>query len=157
MEEIKKQIFTHPPSTTAFEPVIDASYSLSYVCLLIPRFQSHMLSGDLVQYLYIWMQQISVSYGWKLEFVDVQPQYMQWLITVPVTTPPSQIMRLVRQHTSQKIFEDFPRFKNQNLAKDFWAPGYLMLVGKQLPSSKMIKEFIQTTRQKQAGGLFPVE
>ncbi len=157
MEEIKKQIFTHPPSTTAFEPVIDASYSLSYVCLLIPRFQSHMLSGDLVQYLYIWMQQISVSYGWKLEFVDVQPQYMQWLITVPVTTPPSQIMRLVRQHTSQKIFEDFPRFKNQNLAKDFWAPGYLMLVGKQLPSSKMIKEFIQTTRQKQAGGLFPME
>lgn len=110
-----------------------------------------------MQYLYIWMQQISVSYGWKLEFVDVQPQYMQWLITVPVTTPPSQIMRLVRQHTSQKIFEDFPRFKNQNLAKDFWAPGYLMLVGKQLPSSKMIKEFIQTTRQKQAGGLFPME
>lgn len=153
MEEIRKYLFNETSKTeVVFEPVADNPYNLSYVCLLIPRFQSHYLKGDLAQILYSWMQQISVSFGWQLEYIDVQPEYMQWLINVPVTTSPAQFMRLIRQHTSEKIFEDFPKFKKQNLARDFWAPGYLVIIGKQLHSPKMIEEFIKLTRQKQAGG-----
>lgn len=158
MEEIRKKIFNEESKTEAvFTSVADNPYSLSYTCLLIPRFQSHYLTGDLTQYLYVWMQQIGVSFGWQLENIDIQPEYMQWTIYVPVTTPPALFMRLIRRHTSEKIFEDFPRFSKENLSKDFWAPGYLVLVGKQLHPLKIIMEFIKLTRQKQAGGSFSHE
>jgi hypothetical protein len=58
-------------------------------------------------------------------------------------------MRMVRQHTSEKIFEDFPRFKNDNPSGDFWAPGYLIMGGSQPAPAQMIKDFIIQTRQRQ--------
>lgn len=137
-----------------FEPVPDNSYNLSYACLLIPRFQNHYLTGDLAEYVYTWMQQICISFGWRLEYIDIQPEYMQWLLNVPFSVSPAQIIRIVRQQTSKKIFDDFPKFKNQNTGKDFWAPGHLVIVGKQLHLPQMIHEFIHLTRQQQAAGSF---
>jgi REP element-mobilizing transposase RayT len=132
-----------------FEPVSDHPYNLSYACLLIPRFISHHLVGDVVEYIYEWMQQICISYGWQLEYIDVQPEHMQWIINVPAAISPAHFIRLTRELTSNRIFAHFPRYKKQNLGKDFWAPGHLVIVGKQPHSPEMIQEFIRLTRQQQ--------
>jgi REP element-mobilizing transposase RayT len=131
------------------EPVSPRPYDLSYVCLLIPRFDSHYLVGDIVEHLYRRMQQICVSFGWRLDFVTVRPEYLQWILRVPATTPPSQFMRTIRQQTSHCIFENFPRMKRENLSKDFWAPGYLVIVGTRPHPPEMIREYIRLTRQQQ--------
>lgn len=148
-EERLRSADTQKPPRQLFEPVSDHPYHLSYACLLIPRFISHNLVGDVVEYLYEWMQQICISYDWQLEYVDVQPEHMQWIINVPAAISPAHFIRVTREHTSNKIFEEFPRFKKQNLGKDFWAPGYLVIVGKQPHAPEMIKEFIRLTRQQQ--------
>lgn len=58
-------------------------------------------------------------------------------------------MRIICQRTSEKIFEEFPRFKKENPSGDFWAPGYLIMGGTQPAPAQMIKDFIQQTRQRQ--------
>jgi REP element-mobilizing transposase RayT len=131
------------------EPVSPHPYDLSYACLLIPRFSSHHLVGDIADNLYKWLHQICLSFAWKLEYTTVRPDYFQWIMSVPATTPPSSFMQTIRHHTSQQIFEDFPRLKRENLSKDFWAPGYLVLVGTLPHSPDMIREFIRLTRQQQ--------
>jgi len=132
-----------------FEPVTDQPYNLSYACLLIPRFISHNLTGDVVVNLHEWMQMICISYGWQLDYVDVQPEHMQWILNVPAAISPAHFIRVTRVHTSDKIFSNFPRYKKQNLGRDFWAPGHLVIVGRQPHSPEMIKEFIRLTRQQQ--------
>lgn len=132
-----------------FEPLSPDPYNLTYACLLIPRFNTHQLRGDLADSLYDQMRRICVSYGWRLELIGVQPAYLQWVMTVPAATSPSTFMRTIRLLTSQQIFDDFPRIKRENLAKDFWAPGYLVLVSTQPHSPEMIAEFIRLTRQQQ--------
>lgn len=139
------QITTHQ----VFEPVSDQPYNLSYACLLIPRFISHRMEGDIVEYLHMWMEQICISYSWQLEFIDVQPEHLQWILNVPAAIAPAHFMRLTRELTSNRIFVNFPKFKKQNLGKDFWAPGHLVIVGKQPHSPEMIQEFIRLTRQQQ--------
>lgn len=140
--------------STVFEPADDNKYNLSYACLLIPRFDNHYLAGDVVEYLYSWMQQICISYGWKLDCINIQSDYMQWVASVAVTIAPAQIIRAVRQHTSEYIFNDFPKYKKQNVGNDFWASAHLVVVGKQLHTLKIIRDFISLTRQQQAAGAF---
>jgi hypothetical protein len=58
-------------------------------------------------------------------------------------------MRITRQRISEKIFEEFPRFKKENPSGDFWAPGYLIMGGLQPVPAQVIKDFIQQTRRRQ--------
>ncbi len=125
---------------------------LAYCCILIPRFINHHLTGDICDYLPEWMRNICLSYGWRLDGIIVRPGYMQWLMTVPPTANPAQFMRLSRQHTSRRIFEEFPRFKQQNISNDFWAPGYFVAASNQLQSQDVISNFIAVTRRQQ--GIF---
>jgi REP element-mobilizing transposase RayT len=138
-----------------FEPVAKYPYDLSYACLMIPRFAAHSLSGDLVVDLYNWLQYACISFGWRLESANVQPGYLQWMLSVPPAVPPAHIIRVIRQYTSKRIFEEYPRFKKENISGDFWAPGHLVIVGRRPHTPEMISEFIRLTRQQQGMQFIP--
>ena len=131
------------------EPVSPESYDLSYTCLLIPRFPSHILRGDLANNLPKWLGQICVSYSWRLGFTNVNPEYLQWSIRVSPSVPPGYIMHLSRNETSTSIFEHHPRFKKENLSRDFWAPGYLVILGSRPHPPQMVEQYIRLTRRQQ--------
>lgn len=131
------------------EPVSASVYNLTYACLLVPRFAQHHLTGDLAERLSEWMPEICIAFGWRLEFISVRPDYLHWLANVPPAASPSYLMRVIRQRISEKIFEEFPRFKKENPSGDFWAPGYLIMGGTQPASAQVIKDFIQQTRLRQ--------
>jgi REP element-mobilizing transposase RayT len=122
---------------------------LSYVCLLIPRFSDHHLIGDITEDLVEWMKQICISYGWRLDAISLRPGYLQWVMIVPLNANPAQFMRIIRQHTSQKIFDDYPRFRRQNVSGQFWAPGNFVAAGSQLQTPETINKFILQTRKHQ--------
>jgi REP element-mobilizing transposase RayT len=132
-----------------FEPISTDPYELSYACLLIPRFSTHHLTGDLENDLYTWMAHIFISFGWKLDFLSVRPDYLQWIIRVPPSASTAIFMNIIRQQTSRDILENFPRFKKEVRSNDFWAPGYLVIVSISPHPPKMIKDFIKYTRQQQ--------
>jgi len=132
-----------------FETVRESSYDLSFTCLLIPRFPGHQLIGDVVLGLQDRMMQICIAYSWRLEYVSVQSDYMEWIISVTPSTSTKRMMNLIRKQTSKYIFEEFPRFSHINPAGDFWAPGYLINIGSQNHSQSVIKQFNQETRREQ--------
>jgi len=129
------------------EPQI--SYELSYSCLLIPRFPDHYLAGDITEDLPNWVRQICISYSWRLDEIMIRPGHLQWVMTVPLTVNPAQFMRIIRQLSSQKIFEYYPRYSRKNLSGQFWSPGFLVVPGKQLQSMEVISNFILQTRKQQ--------
>jgi REP element-mobilizing transposase RayT len=131
------------------EPVSPNPYDLAYACLLIPRFETHLLKGDLVGRLPAWLQQICVSHAWRLDFAKIRPEYLQWILRVPPSVPPAFIIRAVSKHTSTQIFEDFPRFKRENLSNDFWARNYLVTSGTNPHPRELIDKFIKVTRRAQ--------
>jgi REP element-mobilizing transposase RayT len=132
-----------------FEPISQQPYIISYVCVMIPRFPSHVLAGDVVDRLFEWMEQIAISYSWKLEWLDIQNGHMQWLLSVPVAVPPGHFLRIIRHHTSARIFAEFPRYKKENLSNDFWAPGQMIMVGKRPHPQQKIDDFTRLTRLQQ--------
>jgi REP element-mobilizing transposase RayT/DNA-binding response OmpR family regulator len=131
------------------EPISPAMYNLTYTCVLLPRFPQHHLTGDLTTKLSEWITQLCIAFGWRMEHISIRPDYLHWMVNVPPTTSPGYIIRIVRQHTSRRIFLDFSRMEEENPSGDFWAPGYLIISGDQQPPPKLIKNFIQQTRERQ--------
>jgi REP element-mobilizing transposase RayT len=131
------------------EPVSAGMYHLNYACLLVPRFSSHYMTGDLADRLGEWFPNICVAFGWRLEFMAVRPEYLQWVVSVPPNTSPGYLMRIMRQQTSEKIFAEFPRIKKENPSGDFWAPGYLIMGGSQPHPQQLVKDYIKQTRDRQ--------
>lgn len=146
---------TRPSPTTeaarrvTLEPVTAGLYHLTYACLLVPRFSSHYLTGDLADRISEWLPTICVAFGWRLEFLAVRPEYLQWVANVQPNTSPGYLMRIMRLQTSEKIFAEFPRLKKENPSGDFWAPGYLIMGGTQPHPPQLVRDYIKQTRERQ--------
>lgn len=147
LEEKRQEASVMPVEDLASIPQV--SSDLSFACILVPRFSDHYLMGDIVDYLTDWMKQVCVSYGWRLTMLSIRPGYMQWVMQVPLNVNPARFMRLIRQFTSEKIFEDFPRFKSRNVSGEFWAPGNFVAPGNQLQTPEQVNELILQTRRYQ--------
>ena len=131
------------------EPITAGLYHLTYACLLVPRFSAHYLTGDLSDKIGIWLPNVCIAFGWRLEYLSVRPEYLQWVVNVQPNTSPGYLMRIMRQQTSEKIFADFGRFKKDNPSGDFWAPGYLIMGGSQPHPQQLVRDYIHQTRQRQ--------
>jgi REP element-mobilizing transposase RayT len=135
------------------EPASPAMANLAYACLLVPRFDTHHLIGDAADRLNSWVPQVCIAFGWRLEYIAVRPDYLQWVLRVPPSTAPGYIMRIIRQQTSEKLFADFPRYAKDNPSKDFWAPGYLIMGSSEPHPQKLVRDFIRSTRERQGLGI----
>lgn len=131
------------------EPVSPALYNLTYACILLPRFPEHHLTGPLATHLSEWVTQLCLAFGWRLEHLSLRPDYLQWIVNLPPTTSPGYLMRIIRQHTSRRLFVQLPRYEEDNPSGDFWAPGYFILSSNQPPPADLITDFIHQTRKRQ--------
>jgi REP element-mobilizing transposase RayT len=152
--ENNQDVTRESPTTDAarklvVEPATAGLYHLTYACLLIPRFSSHYITGDLADQVSKWLPNICIAFGWRLEFLAVRPEYLQWVVNVQPNTSPGYLMRIMRQQTSEKIFSEFNRFKKENPSGDFWAPGYLIMGGSQPHPAQLVRDYIRQTRQRQ--------
>ena len=136
-------------ASIVLEPISAGVYHLSYACLLLPRFATHFLTGDMADRLSEWIPIICVAFGWRLEHLAVRPEYLQWVVNVPPATSPGYVMRVIRQQLSDKVFSAFPRLKRDNPSGDFWAPGYLIMGGSQPHPPQLVKDYIRQIRQRQ--------
>ena len=149
LDETRPHSITEVAGRVMLEPISPGLYNLTYACLLVPRFSSHYLTGDMSDRLSEWIPQICIAFGWRLEYMAVRPEYVQWVLNVPPATSPGYLMRIIRQQTSEKIFTEFPRLKKENPSGDFWAPGYLIMGGTQPHPPQLVKDYIKQTRTRQ--------
>jgi len=149
LDETRPHSITEVAGRAVLEPISPGLYNLTYACLLVPRFSNHYLTGDVADRLSEWLPQICIAFGWRLEYLAVRPEYIQWVLNVPPATSPGYLMRVVRQQTSEKIFAEFTRMKKENPSGDFWAPGYLIMGGTQPHPPQLVKDYIKQTRSRQ--------
>jgi REP element-mobilizing transposase RayT/CheY-like chemotaxis protein len=149
LDETRPHSITEVAGRVMLEPISPGLYNLTYACLLVPRFSSHYLTGDMADRISEWLPQICIAFGWRLEYLAVRPEYVQWVLNVPPATSPGYLMRIIRQQTSEKIFIEFSRLKKENPSGDFWAPGYLIMGGTQPHPPQLVKDYIKQTRTRQ--------
>jgi len=131
------------------EATMPVFVQISFTCILIPANPYHHLVGELAKNLNRSLPQICLGLGWQLQAMDVEPERLLWAVEVTPTVSPGHIIRMVRMHTSKQIFSQFPDLLEENMAGDFWAPGYLVISGSQPPTEQLVRDFISQTRRRQ--------
>lgn len=121
---------------------------LNFACLLIPRIRTYFIKSDLARYIYEEIPSIFLAYGWRLDALIIDRQYMQWIAMIPSTIAPSNHINIVRKESTKMILGNFTRLSKDGLITDFWAPGFLLESGKLPISDRDISEFIQSNRQQ---------
>ena len=121
---------------------------LDYSCVMIPRFRHHDLAGDIDQEIKVWTQNICIAYGCRLEAIDVQLDYLHWIMAIPLSKSIDSCVRILRKKTSEKVFESYPRLRLFD-APLFWALEYSIAQGKTPHSKEQIKDFILQVRKNQ--------
>jgi REP element-mobilizing transposase RayT/DNA-binding response OmpR family regulator len=124
------------------------SFDLHYAYAMIPRLPSHKLDGDLADKLAHWLPQLCLAFGWRLEHLNVQPDFLQWMVSMRPDASPDSVVHTLEQHLSDRIFEEFPRLRMENPSGKFWAPGFLIVSGGQ-PDAELMAQYIQQTRRRQ--------
>lgn len=130
------------------EPINPEAYDLSYTCLLIPGHPLHKLQGNLAKLLTQWLQEICASYNWQIEFITVNPDYLQWGLRVIPSTQTGQFMQKIRNGTSELILSTFEQIRNKISTDDFWASGYLVVLGTRPHPKEMIEQYIRLSRRQ---------
>jgi len=120
-----------------------------YTCILLPRFPGHFLTGELSEQLAQWVSQICFAFGWHLDGLNIRPNHLLWTVRVAPVVSPGNLIRIMRQQTSNRIFTQSASLKEQNPSGDFWAPGYLVVSGSQPPGGKLVREFVRRIRRHQ--------
>jgi REP element-mobilizing transposase RayT len=146
LDEIRSNIeieSENTPITLPFEQYI------TYSCLLVPRMPQHLVNSNLASYIFKWMGQLCLAYGWRLEHLSIHSDHIQWIAGAPLTTSPAFLVRTLRQKTSRYIFTQFPSLADENPSEDFWAPGFFISGGKQTIQPHFVDRYIHEIREHQ--------
>jgi CheY-like chemotaxis protein len=73
LDETRPHSITEVAGRVMLEPISPGLYNLTYACLLVPRFSTHYLTGDMSDQLSEWLPQICIAFGWRLEYLAVRP------------------------------------------------------------------------------------
>jgi putative transposase len=130
-------------------PVSPGVSHLEYTCVLIPRMPQHGLAGDLAQRFDQWISQLCLAFSWRLIYLAAKNDHLVWSLQMHPHNSPADMVQRVRQTTSKRIFQEFPHLKINELAEDFWAPGYLVITGSQLPTGPTVQSYLRRVRSWQ--------
>jgi REP element-mobilizing transposase RayT len=124
-------------------------HDLSYSCVLLPRMPNHILTEGLTDLLKIEISRLCFAFGWRLEQLNIRPKFMHWVVDVTPDVSASTVIQCIREQTSLVLFAESSRFAKGNPSGDFWAPGFLVIGGRQSLPESILQNFIQNTRRRQ--------
>jgi REP element-mobilizing transposase RayT/DNA-binding NarL/FixJ family response regulator len=149
LDDTRPRVLAAINNLDQLEPASPALSLLNYTCVLVPRLPQHYLTGELADRLALWVQQLCLAFGWRLEGISIRPEYLQWTVQVAPAISPGNLVKVVRQRTSLHIFANYQHLADQNPSGDFWATGYLIVSGAQPPSAQLLRDYIAQTRKRQ--------
>lgn len=147
-----QEFLIQPEASVAEDPAVFDEYGILYSCLLTPRFDTRTLSGHLAALLQRRLPRICISYGWRLESIELLHDCMQWTVRVPPSEAVAEHIAMVRKLTSEYIFHEFPELLRENLSQDFWAPGFSVKAGPEPHTEAQIRSYVRKTRQGTGSG-----
>lgn len=119
----------------------------TYTTFVTPLLKRHALTRELAQILAKSMNAICKKNNWKLINMTARPSGMLWTARIPASVTTGQMVKIVREETSDFLYEIHPRLKYEALSENFWAPNYLVVSGSEPPEDTSIKEFLHRIHQ----------
>ncbi len=118
-----------------------------YNFILVPRNSDQFITRPLSEILNQLLPEVHRSNNWEFISISTRPQYLLWSAAFPLSIPVCVVANEVRKAANEKLFTRFPQLLEDHPAADFWANGYFAISGASSPSSQLIRDFTELSRQ----------
>lgn len=123
-------------------------YELGYHIVFCTKFRHDVLTGPVEIACRNVIAETCVTYGWKLEEIDVMPDHVHMFVRASPQTAPSEIAKTVKSISAVHLFYRFPDLKRQKFwGSGLWSPStYFGSVGH--ISEDMVRRYIQNQKKR---------
>lgn len=122
-----------------------AKYDLRYHFVFIPKYRKRILTGRLKTRIGGMIRFAAQIHGWEIFELAVEKDHVHLYLGAQPKWSPSQIMKVVKGGTSNKVRDLFPELDEVYWGSTFWADGYLVKSVGQI-TDKVISQYIREQR-----------
>src|ERR1700721_1493962 len=94
----------HPRNVTCKSP---------YHLLRCSKYRKKLLVGRIAVLLKLDIPHLCADEEWTIETLDIQPDHVRLVITVPPSVAPSEVAHQIKGETARAVFKRFPEIKNE--------------------------------------------
>jgi putative transposase len=121
-------------------------YDLRYHFVFIPKYRKRVLVGKVKQSIEGMIKFACQINDWEVYELAVQKDHIHLYLSAGPKWSPSQVMKLIKGGTSNKIRKLYPNLDEVYWGSTFWADGYLVKsVGEM--TDKVISTYVQRQRK----------
>lgn len=120
-------------------------YDLRYHFVWIPRYRKRILEGAIKKRLDGMIRFAAQIHEWEIFELAIQSDHVHLYIGAGPKWSPSEIMKLIKGGTSNKIRELFPELDEIYWGATFWADGFMVKSSGEV-TDKVITEYVKKQR-----------
>ena len=119
-----------------------AIYHCNYHVIFVPKYRYRILEGKVKEIIDQKIRQVCVWYDVEIEEMNIQPDHVHMLISVPPKLSISEVMGIIKGKSAIHLFKTKRRLKEKPFwGNHFWARGYFVsTVG---VDEEVIRRYIQ--------------
>jgi putative transposase len=122
-----------------------SKFDLRYHFVFVPRYRKRILKGEIAKRIEGMIRFAAQIHEWEIYELAVNIDHVHLYIGAQPKFAPSEIMKIIKGGTSNKIRELFPELDEVYWGATFWAYGYLVkTVG--FVTDKVISEYVAKQR-----------
>jgi CheY-like chemotaxis protein/REP element-mobilizing transposase RayT len=126
-----------------------AGVRLNYNIVLTPADPTHRLLPEIASDLEGYVRTQIAKHGWRAQRITVRPDHCLISLSAPASSPPSDIIRVLRSETSAHILARLAPAGGAPAAGEYWTATHLLTTQEQPPTPGQIANFIAQTRKSQ--------
>jgi putative transposase len=120
-------------------------YDLRYHFVWIPKYRKRVLEGEIKERIEGMIRFAAQIHDWEVYELAVQADHVHLYLGCQPKWSPSEVMKLIKGGTSNKIRELFPELDEVYWGSTFWADGFLVKsVG--AITDKVVSQYIKAQR-----------
>ena len=117
-------------------------HDLRYHFVFVPRYRRRVLIGRLKTRIEGMIKFAAQIHDWEIYELAVQIDHIHLYVGIQPKWSPSEVMKIIKGGTSNKIRELFPSLDEIYWGATFWADGYFVRTVGQM-TDKMISEYVR--------------
>ena len=122
-----------------------SKFDLRYLFVFVPRYRKRILKGEIARRIEGMIRFAAQIHEWEIYELAVNIDHVHLYIGAQPKFAPSEIMKIIKGGTSNKIRELFPELDEVYWGATFWGDGYLVkTVG--FVTDKVISEYVAKQR-----------
>ena len=117
-------------------------YDLRYHFVFVPRYRKRVLTGKLAKRIEGMIKFACQINEWEIFELAIQPDHVHLYMGASPKWAPSQVMKIIKGGTSNKIREFFPELDEVYWGATFWADGFFVR-SSGIVEDKVISEYVK--------------